>query len=89
MRTFRTLLLRMRWHHFFFKMRSLCSLRMAVRSSLPGIREVLNSALTAAIVHDDEEEEVPDYKKAIFYAAAGLAVRYFFFDVRNLQTHES
>ena len=54
---------------------------------MPGLREVLNNALIVAIVHDDEEEVVPDDKKAIFYAAAELAVRYLFFDVRNLQTH--
>jgi hypothetical protein len=37
---------------------------------------VLNSILTAAILHDDKEE-VLDKKKAIFYAVAELAVRYF------------
>jgi hypothetical protein len=39
---------------------------------------VLNSTLTAIILHDEEEEEIPDERKAIFYAAAELAVRYYF-----------
>jgi hypothetical protein len=36
---------------------------------------VLNCTLTAATLHSDEV--VPDNKKAIFYAAAELAVRHF------------
>jgi hypothetical protein len=43
-----------------------------------GTRKVLNSTLTAIILHDEEEEVIPDEKKAIFYAAAELAVRYYF-----------
>jgi len=39
---------------------------------------VLNSNLTAIILHDEEEEVVPDERKAIFYAGAELAVRYYF-----------
>jgi hypothetical protein len=38
---------------------------------------VLNNTLTAAILHNNEEVVVPDGKKAIFYAAAELEVRYF------------
>jgi hypothetical protein len=48
------------------------------------MRVVLNSILTAAILHDEEEEAVLDEKKAIFYAAAELEVRYFFFEARNI-----
>ena len=39
---------------------------------------MLNSTLTAIILHDEEEEVIPDERKAIFYAAAELAVRYYF-----------
>jgi hypothetical protein len=78
MRTFRTLLLRMRWNRSCVKMRSACYLRTAVNSlALLGTREVLTSILTAIILHDDEEDVVPDEKRATFYAAAELAVRYF------------
>ena len=60
-------------------------MRTAVKSSLPGARadsEVLTSTLIAEILHDvdddDVEPVVSEEKKAIFYAAAELAVRYFF-----------
>ena len=43
---------------------------------------MLNSAMTVAILHDDEEAEVPDKKRAMFYAVTELAVRNFF-EARN------
>jgi hypothetical protein len=46
--------------------------------------------MTAIILHDEEEEIVPDERKAIFYAAAELAVRYYFlFLDPNTYTHGS
>jgi hypothetical protein len=36
-----------------------------------------NITLTVAILHDDEDGEVLEDSKAIFYAAAELAVRHF------------
>jgi hypothetical protein len=53
-----------------------------------GTRKVLNSTLTAILLHDEEEEVIPDEKKAIFYAAAELAVRYYFLSL-NPDTYPS
>jgi hypothetical protein len=57
-------------------MKSAYLLRTAVKKfpRHQGTRKVLNSTLTAIILHDDEEEVIPDEKKATFYAAAELAV---------------
>jgi hypothetical protein len=46
--------------------------------SPPETRDELNSGLTAAILHEDEETKVPEEVKLIFYAEAELSVRYFF-----------
>ena len=72
-------------------MRLACLLRTVVRlfCVIPGTREMLNGTLTAAILHDDEEVVVPDNEKAIFYAAAELAVRYFLCSQKSVQTHKS
>ena len=48
-----------------------------MRSTSPGRREEeLNTSLTAAILHEDEEPKVLEEVKLIFYAAAELGVRY-------------
>jgi hypothetical protein len=61
-------------------MKSVYWLRTVVNypASPQGTRKVLNSTLTAIILHDEEEEVIPDERKAIFYAASELAVRYYF-----------
>jgi hypothetical protein len=60
-------------------MKSTCLLRTAVNCpvSLQGAWK-LNGTLTAIILQDEEEEVTPEEKKAIFYAAAELEVRYHF-----------
>lgn len=67
----------MRWDRSCFRMISACLLRTAVKLFLPGTHDVLNNTLAAAILHDGEEEVIPEERKAIFYAGAELAVRYF------------
>lgn len=47
---------------------------------------MLNSTLTAIIIHDEEEEVIPDARKAIFYAAAELAVRYYFLFLNHINS---
>lgn len=70
----------MRWRIFYVKMKLGYLSRTAVRvmESPPETRDELNSGLTAAILHEDEETKVPEEVKLIFYAEAELSVRYFF-----------
>ena len=57
-------------------MRRMCSLRTVVRifHDLQERQGSLNVSLTAAILQEEETPEVPEERKAIFYAAAELAV---------------
>ena len=79
-RTSRTLSLRNPWHRSCVKMRLACLLRTVVMLSCitARTREVLNSDLIAATLQDDVED-IPDKKRAIYYAVAELAVRSTFF----------
>jgi hypothetical protein len=49
---------------------------VGVLQSLLATQEKLNAAVTAAILHEDEEPKVAEEVKLIFYAEAELAVRY-------------
>jgi hypothetical protein len=67
----------MPWRIFCVKTKWVCSSRTVVwvLRHYREQREELNAGLTAAILHEDEEQKVPDDVKLVFYAEAELAVR--------------